>query len=138
MRTLLPLLLLAVLAGCASQAYDPLPPPGRALYERTLDSAFDVEGSYRLLYSRLSECAGAGYHVQPRFERASGYAWVMLVQGLGLDRYSFLGNRFGARFLIEPTAQGSVVHVTWVDRGLEPMVEAAARWLAGGAAGCRG
>lgn len=136
MRRALAALLAAAISGCASQAYDPTPAADRPLRERTFDSSLDVEESYRVLYRQLEQCAGVGYHVQPRFERDTGRAWVMVVSGIGLDRYSFLGNRFEGRFQIQPAPVGSQVVVTWSDVGLTPLVESVPGWLDAGLRGC--
>lgn len=126
-----------VVVGCASQAYDPVPSSRQQLLERRFDSPLDQESSYRRLYRRLEDCVGFGYHVQPRFERDTGRAWVMVVSGLGLNRYSFLGNQFEARFDVLPASGGSQVLVTWTDPSLTPLIDAVPAWLNSTAGGCR-
>lgn len=125
-----------LLGGCASQAYDPVPPADAATRRLVFDSPLGVEGGYRRLHAGLAACAGTGYHVHPRYEHAPERAWVMVVSGIGLDRYSFLGNRFEARFDLEPAPGGARVTATWVGEPLAPLVRAARRWLVAGARGC--
>ena len=132
-------LLVAVLAGgCASQAYDPAPPRDAPLRTMRFESALSQEESYRVLHARLSQCLQASsYRVQPRFERDTGRAWIMVVQGLGLDRYSFLGNRFAARFDIRGTDAGALIEAAIRAPDLEALAHAAPDWLARGAHDCR-
>jgi hypothetical protein len=136
----LALLAAAVLAlgGCASQAYDPAVPADEPVRIVRVRSPLDMEASYRRLYTRLDECLRrSGYHVQPRFDREAGHAWIMVVSGLGLNRYSFIGNRFEARFDIRPAPGGALVEVQHTDRGLIPIVDASEGWLTRDSRGCR-
>ncbi len=124
------------IVGCAAP-YDPSPPADEPLRVLRFRSPENLEATYRTLYARLEECAGASYRVQPRFDRAAGHAWLMLVAGLGLDRYSALGNRFAARFDVRETPDGTRVEAPQVDRGLVPVVDAAPAWLNEGSRDCR-
>ena len=120
-----------LLAGCASQPYDPAPPRDRPLLELRVESPLALEDSYRLLHARLSECLrSSSYHVQPRFEHDPARAWIMVVQGLGLDRLSSLGNRFAARFDLRGAASGSEIVALINDRELEPIARAVHDWVA--------
>jgi hypothetical protein len=131
-------LLVAVLAaGCGSQSYDPAPPRDAPLRTLRFASALSQEESYRVLHARLSQCLHASsYRVQPRFERDTGRAWIMVVQGLGLDRYSFLGNSFAARFEIHATDTGALVEAAISAPELEALAHAAPDWLTRGAQDC--
>ena len=132
-------LLVAVLVGgCASQAYDPAPPRDAPLRTMRFDTALSQEDSYRVLHARLSQCLHASsYRVQPRFERDTGRAWIMVVQGIGLDRYSFLGNRFAARFDVHRTDSGALIEAAISAPELEALAHAAPDWLARGTHDCR-
>lgn len=124
------------LASCTAPYYDPSPRNDRALHEIGFDSPLSVERSMRVLYARLDDCVGSAYHVQPRFHRAEGRAWVMVVSGLGLDRYSVLGNRFEARFEVTKATAGSQVQIIYVEPSLAPVVEMSRSWLTDGTRGC--
>lgn len=129
------ILALAV-SGCQSQAYDPMPPSDRPLRELSFQTSLSVEESYRRLYERLEPCVSSGYHVLPRYEQSPEHAWVMVVSGLGLDRYAFLLNQFEARFDVQPAPGGSRIVVSWVDPGMESLARASRGWLLRGDAGC--
>jgi hypothetical protein len=124
------LLAAAALAGCAAP-YDPSPPPGTILRTVTLSSPLDLESTYRLLYQRLDAClvAGSGYHVYPRFDRAAGRAWLVVVQGLRLERFAALVSRFAARFDVYAAPPGARLEIAQRDRELGPLVDAAAGWV---------
>lgn len=132
MAMLLPVCIL----GCASTYYDPLPPPEASARDVRPVRGRSLETVYRQLYARLDECYSASYHVQPRFERTHGEAWIMLVSGLGLNRYSLIGNSFAAR--IDMRAQRASVEVRVTHRGdeLADLAARIERWL-DGATGCR-
>jgi hypothetical protein len=116
-----------------------VPPAGAPLFVLRIDSPLSLEESYRTLYARLQDCLGASsYRVQPRFEREAGRAWIMVVSGLGLDRLSFLGNSFAARFDIHPAAPGAAVDATLSEPRLELLVRAARGWLVDGSRACSG
>ena len=132
---LVPAILLS-LAGCTTRYSDPTPPGDRALHEVQFDSPLSVERSMRVLYAGLNECVGSTYHVQPRFARDEGKAWVMVVSGLGLNRYSVLGNLFEARFDISKAAVGSLVRVSYHKPLFASIVDASRGWLSDGARGC--
>lgn len=136
-RIALPLVA-ALLAGCASQAYDPAPPRDVPLQVLRFESALGVEDSYRMLYARLTQClASSSYRVQPRFEAATGRAWIMVVQGLGLDRYSFLGNRFAARFDLRDAGAGTQVEAAISEPELLPLLGDLDRLVSRGGHDCR-
>ena len=124
-------------AGCASTYYDPLPPNRTraedimAVHDRSLEQV------YRQLYTQLEQCYATSYHVQPRFERTRGEAWIMLVSGLGLNRYSLVGNRFEARVDMRRSASGVQVSVTQREGEVPDLAAQIERWL-GGARACRG
>ena len=124
------------LASCTAPYYDPSPPTDRALRETEFDSPLSMERSMRVLYARLDECLSGAYHVQPRFNRAAGRAWVMVVSGLGFNRYSFIGNRFVARFELTEAAAGSRVHISYVEPRLAPLVDMSRSWLTDDTRGC--
>ena len=90
----------------------------------------------RVLYAGLNECVGSTYHVQPRFQRGEDKAWVMVVSGLGLNRYSALGNLFEARFDISKTAAGSLVQVSFDKPFFASIVDASRDWLSNATRGC--
>lgn len=117
--------------GCASTYYDPLAPV-EARTTRVADArGRSLEQTYRLVYERLEACYGSGYHVQPRFERARGEAWIMLVSGLGLNRYSLIGNRFEARVDLRDDGTRVTVEVTHRDPPLQGLARQVERWLSG-------
>ena len=123
--------------GCTARHYDPSPGDDRVLHATTFDSPLSVERSMRVLYARLEECTGIEYHVQPRFVRSEGRAWVMVVSGLGFDRFSVIGNRFELRFDVSELADGSRVSISNGEPRLAPLVEASRDWLVDGSRACR-
>lgn len=131
---LVTVLMVAAIGGCASTYYDPLPPKQASSEQLPTVTTKTLEQVYRQLYSQLEACYSPGYHVQPRFERDRGHAWIMLVTGFGLNRYSLVGNRFEVRIDMHHTSSGVVVSVTRRE-GETPGLEARiARWLDGATA----
>jgi len=135
-RAVLAVALAAALAGC-SAPYDPTPPRDEPLRTLRIDSPLDMESSYRRLYTRLDAClAGSGYHVHPRFDRDAGQAWLLVTQGLRLERYAAFVSRFAARFDVHPQPPGARVEITQRDADLQALVDAAQGWLAGTSERC--
>ena len=124
------------LGACASPYYDPVPPADAKPHVTRFDSPLSMEDSYRRLYARLRDCTPTFYHVQPRFDQVLPMATIMVVEGLGLNRYSFIGNRFRARFDVYPAGAGSRVEITSVDKGLQPLLAASRGWLENGNRSC--
>ncbi len=127
----------AVLSGCGSTYYDPQPPEQASSEALTPVSSKSMEQVYRQLYTQLETCYSPGYHVQPRFERERGHAWIMLVRGFGLNRYSLIGNRFEARIDMRETSDGVAVTVTQREGDVPGLEDRVDRWLDGETA-CRG
>ena len=129
--------LTAANGGCASTYYDPLPPAQAQRTEVKASGRRSLETVYRQLYSRLDACYGSSYRVQPRFDRGRGDAWIMLVTGLGLNRYSLIGNRFEARVDMRETPNGVEVEVIHREPALDGLAREVERWLSG-ATDCSG
>ncbi len=136
-RAVLATIVLAALSGCGSTYYDPLPPKQAASEALPPVSSKSMEQVYRQLYTQLETCYSPGYHVQPRFERARGHAWIMLVTGFGLNRYSLVGNRFEARIDMRETSDGVAVTVTQREGEVPGLEDRIDRWL-DGETSCRG
>jgi hypothetical protein len=124
------LLALVAFSGC-SAPYDPSPPPDAVLRTVVLASPMDLESTYRRLFRRLDGClpAGSGYHVYPRFDREAGRAWLVVVQGLRLERFAALVSRFAARFDVYADPPGARLEIVQRDEELGALVDAAEGWL---------
>ncbi len=118
-----------LISACASTHYDPVPAANAKTVVTRYPSPLSIEDSYRRLYARLRECVPGFYHVQPRYNHQIPMASVMVVQGLGLNRYSFVGNSFLARFDIYRAATGSRIEITNVDEDLVNLITASRDWL---------
>ncbi len=125
------LMLAAAIGGCSGPYYDPLPPKQARSVAVSPVLGRSLEQVYRQLYGRLDDCYGSTYYVQPRFERARGEARIMLVSGLGLNRYSLIGNRFQARVEMRETPLGVQVEVTHRADELDWLAARVERWLSG-------
>ena len=125
-----------LLNACTATYYDPVPPADVPANVTRYDSPLSMENSYRRLYARLRECVSTFYHVQPRYDHELSKASVMVVQGLGLNRYSVLGNSCKARFDVHPAGAGSQVEITSVDESLGSLIAASRNWLVRDTQGC--
>lgn len=131
MRWLMPVIVVGVLAGCSGPSHDPTP-PAQARPVEIGARPMSLEATYRRLYERLEACVGGGYHVQPRYDRVAGTASIMLVQGLGLNRYSVLGNVFRARVELTAVAgQATRIEMVIAEAELDYLERAIPAWLAG-------
>ena len=120
-----------LITGCASTYYDPLPPAHAELRILEPSSTHTLESAFRVLYQQLDACYGHSYHVQPRFERATSHAWIMLVSGLGLNRLSLIGNQFQARVDLRTDGSGVRTEVQYRDSQFMALPRQVEHWLAG-------
>jgi hypothetical protein len=131
-KTLVVLAAVLLVTGCASTYYDPAPPERAQRLDLGTHPGRSLEEVYRLLFAQLSRCVGGGYHVQPRFDRDLGSAAVLLVQGLGLNRYSVVGNALRARVDLRATASGGTqVSLLLADAKLASLRGLVPAWLDG-------
>ncbi len=125
-----------LLSACTAPYYDPAPPADARQLVTRFDSPLSMENSYRRLYTRLRECVSGFYLVQPRFDYDPPKATIMVVQGLGLNHLSVLGNSFKARFDVYPADSGSRVEITSIDESMQALIAASRNWLGRDARDC--